>query len=45
MEIEKIREVAKELDDTLETKNVDQILPFFADDCEIQLLGIAVKGK
>lgn len=45
VEIEKIREVAKELDDTLETTNIDQILPFFADNCEIQLLGIAVKGK
>ena len=45
METEKIREVAKELDDSLETKNIDQILPFFADDCEIELLGITVKGK
>jgi ketosteroid isomerase-like protein len=45
MELEKIKEVAKELDDALETKNIDQILPFFSDDCEIELLGITVKGE
>ena len=45
LKTEKIREVAKELDDALETKNIDQIFPFFADDCEIELLGITVKGK
>ncbi len=28
---ERIREVAKKLDDALETRNADQILPFFAD--------------
>ncbi len=45
MEVEKIRQVAKELDDTLETKNIDQILPFFADDCEVELLGVKLNGK
>jgi ketosteroid isomerase-like protein len=45
MDTERIRQVAKELDDALETKNIERILPFFADDCEIQLLGIKVKGK
>jgi ketosteroid isomerase-like protein len=45
MDTERIRQVAKELDDTLETKNIERILSFFADDCEIQLLGIKVKGK
>ena len=42
---ERIREVAKKLDDALETRNADQILPFFADDCEIELLGIELTGK
>ena len=45
MKTDKLREAAKELDVSLESKNIDQILPFFADDCEIELLGIAVKGK
>jgi ketosteroid isomerase-like protein len=45
METERIRQVAKELDNTLETKNIERILAFLADDCEIQLLGIKVKGK
>ena len=45
MEVEKIRQVAKELDDMLETKNIDQILPFFADDCEVELLGVKLNGK
>ena len=45
MEIEKIRRSAKELDDALETKNIDHILPFFSDDCEIELLGVTVRGK
>ena len=43
--VEKIRQVAKDLDDTLETKNIEQILYFFADDCEIELLGVTVTGK
>ena len=45
MKTDKLREAAKELDVSLESKNIDQILPFFADDCEIELLGITVKGK
>ena len=45
MEVEKIRQVAKELDDMLETKNIDQILPFFADDCEVELLGVKLNSK
>ena len=45
MEIEIIREAAKELDDALETKDIQQILPFFTDDCEIELLGVMVRGK
>ena len=45
MDTERIRQVAKELDDTLETKNIERILSFFAHDCELLLLGIKVRGK
>jgi len=45
MDVERIREVAKDLDDTLETKNNEKILEFFADDCEVELLGVALNGK
>ena len=45
MDAEKIRVVAKDLDDTLETKNNEKILEFFADDCEVELLGVTLKGK
>ena len=45
MDSERIRQVAKELDGTLETKDVESIVSFFADDCEIELLGTSVKGK
>jgi hypothetical protein len=45
MDTERIRTVAKELDDTLETRDNERILGFFADDCEIELLGITLKGK
>ena len=43
--VEAIRQVAKELDDALETKEVERILPFFAEDCEIELLGAKVTGR
>ena len=42
---DRIREVAKDLDDALETRNIEEILPFFADDCEIELLGTKLTGK
>jgi ketosteroid isomerase-like protein len=40
-----IREAAKDLDDALETRDIDTILPFFADDCEIELLGVRGRGR
>ena len=42
---EEIRRVAKDLDDALESKNVQQILSFFSEDCEIELLGMKLTGK
>ena len=45
METERIRAVAKDLDDALETKDNEKILGSFSDDCEIELLGVTLKGK
>ena len=45
MEAERIRAVAKALDDTLETKDNEKIVEFFADDCEVELLGVTLRGK
>ena len=41
----KIKDVAMDLDNALEKMNIDEILPFFADDCEILLLNIKLEGK
>ena len=42
---EKIKEIASALDDAIESKNYEEILSYFADDCEIELLGLEIKGK
>ena len=39
-----ILEVAKAFDDAIETRDIDQILPFFAKDCVIELLGVTLTG-
>ena len=44
-EPEKIREIAMQLDDTLEAMDKEKVLEFFSDDCEIKFLGKTVKGK
>ena len=41
----RIKEVAMDLDKAIESKDVDQIVSFFADDCEIELMGIELSGK
>lgn len=40
-----IRKVAEELDNAIEEKNREAILSSFAEDCEIELLGIRLTGK
>ena len=42
---ERIREIAMALDDALDAKNTEEIVSFFADDCEIKLLGVKLSGK
>lgn len=40
-----IRRLAAELDNAVESKNIELILSSFSDDCEIELLGIKLTGK
>ncbi|MGD9395220.1 MAG: nuclear transport factor 2 family protein [Candidatus Thorarchaeota archaeon] len=41
----RIKEVAMELDNAIESRDIDQIVSFFSDDCEIELMGINLSGK
>jgi ketosteroid isomerase-like protein len=42
---DKIKQVAKDFDDAIESKDIDQMVSFFADDCSIELMGIKLLGK
>jgi len=42
---DRIRQVAMQLDDTLEAMDKDKVLDFFTDDCEIKFLGKTMRGK
>jgi len=44
-DIDEIRNNAKALDDAIEKHNIEEILSYFSDDCEIELLGIKLRGK
>jgi hypothetical protein len=41
---DKILKLASDLDNDLELKNVEKIIPYFSEDCEIEMLGITAKG-
>ena len=41
---EKIRELAKALDDAIEKHNVQELLSYFSEECEIHLPGITLSG-
>ena len=45
LDAEKIRQRAKALDDAIEKHNVEEIMSCFSEDCEIEMLGIKLKGK
>ena len=45
MDEQRIRKEAKALDDAIEKGIIEDILPFFTSDCEIELLDIKLKGK
>jgi len=40
-----IRRVAMELDEAIERQDIDGIIPFFSEDCELELLGVKLAGK
>jgi ketosteroid isomerase-like protein len=40
-----IRKYAKALDDAIEGGNIDEVMSYFCDDCEIELLGVKLTGK
>ena len=42
---DEIRQAAKELDDAVEQKDVEKALSCFADDCEVELGGVTLRGK
>ena len=42
---EKIRELAKALDDAIEIRKTEEITSYFSESCEIELLGIKLGGK
>ncbi len=42
---DKIREVAMEFDNAIEKRDIEMMVNAFTDDCEIELLGVVLKGK
>ena len=42
---EKIRKYAKALDDAIEGRNMEEVMSYFCDDCEIEVLGVKLTGK
>jgi len=42
---DQIRKLAKALDDAIERQNTEEIVSYFSDDCEIELLGIKLTRK
>ena len=41
---EAILKLASDLDNDLEKMDVEALIPYFVDDCEIELLGVSLKG-
>jgi ketosteroid isomerase-like protein len=41
----KIRKYAKALDDAIEGRNIEEVVSYFCDDCEIEVLGVKLTGK
>ncbi|TFF96917.1 nuclear transport factor 2 family protein [Candidatus Thorarchaeota archaeon] len=42
---ERIKDVAMEFDNAIEAKDIRKVVAAFADDCEIELLGLTLEGK
>jgi ketosteroid isomerase-like protein len=41
----KIKQVAMDFDNAIESKDIDHMVSFFAEDCEIELMGVKLSGK
>jgi len=39
-----ILELAENLDNDLERKDIDKLIPYFSEDCEIEIFGLILKG-
>ena len=42
---EKIGKLAKALDDAIESRKTEEVISYFSDTCEVELLGIKLTGK
>ncbi len=42
---ETIKRIAMDLDNAIESRDIDHIVSFFADDCEIELMGVTLSGR
>ena len=42
---DRIKEIAMDFDNAIEARDIEQMVDAFADDCEIELMGITLKGK
>ena len=42
---EKIRQLAKALDNAIESRKAEEVISHFSETCEIELLGIKLTGK
>ena len=40
-----IRKYAKALDDAIEGGNIEEVMSYFCDDCEVELLGVKLNGR
>ena len=45
MNPEKIGKLAKALDDAIESRKTEEVISYFSDTCEVELLGIKLTGK
>ena len=42
---EEIRKYAKALDDAIERGDIEEVMSYFCDDCDVELLGVRLTGK
>jgi ketosteroid isomerase-like protein len=45
MDTDRIRVLAKALDDAIEDDDLEGVLSFFSDNCETELMGLRLEGK